>query len=64
MDFEGIEKVRQRVRQNGTLAMQLAILQSRLTTQEQPGKASVTGPADNLSTKAAADAMGLGKENR
>ena len=24
MDFEGIEKVRQRVRQNGTLAQQLA----------------------------------------
>ena len=63
MDFEGIEKVRQRVRQNGTLAMQLAVLQSRLTAQEQPGKAAVTGPADNLSTKAAADAMGLGKEN-
>ena len=64
MDFEGIEKVRQRVRQNGTLAMQLAVLQSRLTAQEQPGKAAVTGPADNLSTKAAADAMGLGKENQ
>ena len=64
MDFEGIEKVRQRVRQNGTLAMQLAVLQNRLTAQEQPGKAAVTGPADNLSTKAAADAMGLGKENR
>ena len=64
MDFEGIEKVRQRVRQNGTLAMQLAVLQSRLTAQEQSGKAAVTGPADNLSTKAAADAMGLGKENR
>ena len=44
--------------------MQLAVLQSRLTAQEQPGKAAVTGPADNLSTKAAADAMGLGKENR
>ena len=64
MDFEGIEKVRQRVRQNGTLAMQLAVLQNRLTAQEQSGKAAVTGPADNLSTKAAADAMGLGKENR
>ena len=64
MDFEGIEKVRQRVRQNGTLAMQLAVLQNRLTAQEQLGKAAVTGPADNLSTKAAADAMGLGKENR
>ena len=64
MDFEGIEKVRQRVRQNGTLAMQLAVLQSRWTAQEQPGKAAVTGPADNLNTKAAADAMGPGKENR
>ena len=31
MDFEGIEKVRQRVRQNGTLAQQLAQMQARMT---------------------------------
>ena len=30
MDFEGIEKVRQRVRQNGTLAQQLAQLQDQM----------------------------------
>ena len=30
MDFEGIEKVRQRVRQNGTLAQQLAQMQARM----------------------------------
>ena len=42
MDFEGIEKVRQRV---------------RLTR-----RAPLTGPADNLTTKAVAHAMGLGKE--
>ena len=42
MDFEGIEKVRQRVRQNGTLAQQLVQLQgqmARLTAAlaQQPG---------------------------
>ena len=57
-------KYRLLMQQKPELAMQLAVLQSRLTAQEQPGKAAVTGPADNLSTKAAADAMGLGKENR
>ena len=31
MDFEGIEKVRQRVRQNGTLAQQLARMQAQMT---------------------------------
>ena len=30
MDFEGIEKVRQRVRQNGTLAQQLARMQAQM----------------------------------
>ena len=30
MDFEGIEKVRQRVRQNGTLAQQLAQMQAQM----------------------------------
>ena len=30
MDFEGIEKVRQRVRQNGTLAQQLARMQQQM----------------------------------
>ena len=30
MDFEGIEKVRQRVQQNGTLAQQLAQMQDQM----------------------------------
>ncbi len=64
MDFEGIEKVRQRVRLNGTLAQQLTALQAQLTRmqQMQTRRAPLTGPADNLTTKAVAHAMGLGKE--
>ena len=64
MDFEGIEKVRQRVRLNGTLAQQLTALQTQLTRmqQMQTRQAPLTGPADNLTTKAVAHAMGLGKE--
>ena len=64
MDFEGIEKVRQRVRLNGTLAQQLTALQTQLTRmqQMQTRRAPLTGPADNLTTKAVAHAMGLGKE--
>ena len=34
MDFEGIEKVRQRVRQNGTLARQLAQMQDQMVRME------------------------------
>ena len=52
MDFEGIEKVRQRVRQNGTLAQQLAEAQTRLAQQTQGPKLS--GPEENLSTRAMA----------
>ena len=33
MDFEGIEKVRQRVRQNGTLAQQLAQMAAVIAQQ-------------------------------
>ena len=64
MDFEGIEKVRQRVRLNGTLAQQLTALQAQLIRmqQMQTRRAPLTGPADNLTTKAVAHAMGLGKE--
>ena len=54
MDFEGIEKVRQRVRQNGTLARQLEQLQSRLVQLKQ---GPLSGPGENLSTAAAARAM-------
>ena len=54
MDFEGIEKVRQRVRQNGTLARQLEQLQSQLVQLKQ---GTLSGPGENLSTVAAARAM-------
>ena len=54
MDFEGIEKVRQRVRQNGTLAQQLEQLQSQLVQLKQ---GPLSGPGENLSTAAAARAM-------
>ena len=54
MDFEGIEKVRQRVRQNGTLAQRLELLQSQLVQLKQ---GPLSGPGENLSTAAAARAM-------
>ena len=54
MDFEGIEKVRQRVRQNGTLAQRLDQLQSQLVQLKQ---GPLSGPGENLSTAAAARAM-------
>ena len=54
MDFEGIEKVRQRVRQNGTLAQRLEQLQSQLVQLKQR---PLSGPGENLSTAAAARAM-------
>ena len=54
MDFEGIEKVRQRVRQNGTLAQRLEQLQSQLVQLKQE---PLSGPGENLSTAAAARAM-------
>ena len=54
MDFEGIEKVRQRVRQNGTLAQRLEQLQSQLV---QLKHGPLSGPGENLSTAAAARAM-------
>ena len=54
MDFEGIEKVRQRVRQNGTLAQRLEQLQSQLVQLKQ---GPLSGPGETLSTAAAARAM-------
>ena len=54
MDFEGIEKVRQRVRQNSTLAQRLEQLQSQLVQLKQ---GPLSGPGENLSTAAAARAM-------
>lgn len=60
MDFEGIEKVRQRVRQNGTLAQQLAQMQlqmTQLTQQVQSRETPLSGAAESLPTRAAAMAM-------
>ena len=58
MDFEGIEKVRQRVRQNGTLARQLAQAQAQLAQMQallagrNPGAAP--RPAQGAATSAKA----------
>ena len=64
MDFEGIEKVRQRVRQNGTLAQQLARMQAQmaqltglLEVQKKSEAPKLSGPAQELSTAAMARAM-------
>lgn len=64
MDFEGIEKVRQRVRQNGTLAERLAQMQQEMTRMAAVPKQqteTITGPAQNLSTAALARAMRKGE---
>lgn len=64
MDFEGIEKVRQRVRQNGTLAERLAQMQQEMTRMASVPKQqteTITGPAQNLSTAALARAMRKGE---
>ena len=44
MDFEGIEKVRQRVRQNGTLAQQLARMQQQMAQMAAVIAQQGTGP--------------------
>ena len=56
MDFEGIEKVRQRVRQNGTLAQKLVQLQQAVPPQTGTGGAVLSG---NLPVAAAARAMNV-----
>ena len=68
MDFEGIEKVRQRVRQNGTLAQQLARMQAQmaqltglLEVQKKSEAPKLSGPAQELSTAAMARAMKMQK---
>ena len=59
MDFEGIEKVRQRVRQNGTLAQRLAQMQAQVTqlTRQAQQNVPISGAAESLPTRAAAMAM-------
>ena len=67
MDFEGIEKVRQRVQQNGTLVQQLAQMQERLAqmaaVMEGRQNGTVGGPAHSVgsrsSQKAGPDRTGL-----
>ena len=56
MDFEGIEKVRQRVRQNGTLAQKLVQLQQAVPPQTSTGCAVLPG---SLPVAAAARAMNV-----
>ena len=46
MDFEGIEKVRQRVQQNGTLVQQLAQMQERLAQMAAVMEGRQNGTAD------------------
>ena len=55
-DFEGIEKVRQRVRQNGTLAQKLVQLQQAVPPQTGTGGAVLPG---SLPVAAAARAMNV-----
>ena len=50
MDFEGIEKVRQRVRQNGTLAQKLTAAQMQIARFHE----KLSGAEENLSTRALA----------
>ena len=49
-DFEGIEKVRQRVRQNGTLAQKLTAAQMQIARFHE----KLSGAEENLSTRALA----------
>ena len=58
MDFEGVEKVRQRVRQNGTMARQLQQLQQRLSAGPVSGGAPGT-LSGTLPVAAAARAMNV-----
>ena len=50
MDFEGIEKVRQRVRQNGTLVQKLTAAQMQIARFNE----KLSGAEENLSTRALA----------
>ena len=50
MDFEGIEKVRARVRQNGTLAQKLTAAQMQIARFHE----KLSGAEENLSTRALA----------
>ena len=74
MDFEGVEKVRARVRQNGTLAQQLVQLQGQMARlsaalAQQPGGTqtaqNTAGLTAQLPVAAAARAMNWnGKEGK
>ena len=56
MDFEGIEKVRQRVRQNGTLALQLEQMQQQMTRMAALLGQDATGPAEQAAAPASKSA--------
>ena len=57
MDFEGIEKVRQRVRQNGTLAQQLARMQQQMAQMAAVIAQQSTGPDEPARSAGGASAQ-------
>ena len=57
MDFEGIEKVRQRVRQNGTLAQQLARMQQQMAQMAVVIAQQGTGPDEPARSAGGASAQ-------
>ena len=57
MDFEGIEKVRQRVRQNGTLAQQLARMQQQMAQMAAVIAQQGTGPDEPARSAGGASAQ-------
>ena len=64
MDFEGIEKVRQRVQQNGTLAKQLQLAQQQLARLTQTVQAARTFSRQKAAGQKAAGRQTAGQKTR
>ena len=64
MDFEGIEKVRQRVRQNGTLARQLQLAQQQLARLTQTMQAARALSRQKTASRKAAGSNTAGRTSR
>ncbi len=64
MDFEGIEKVRQRVQQNGTLAKQLQLAQQQLARLAQTVQAARTLSRQKAAGQKAAGRQTAGQKTR
>ena len=64
MDFEGIEKVRQRVQQNGTLAKQLQLAQQQLARLTQTVQAARTLSRQKAAGQKAAGRQTAGQKTR